>query len=317
MARAVTDPRELLQRLELPRSLLPAARAAARSFGLRVPHSYLALMRKGDANDPLLRQVLPIGEELQETPGFSDDPVGDLQAAQGTGILSKYAGRSLLLASAACAVHCRYCFRRAFPYRPHLAGRKGWQHSLESLRHHPDVTEIILSGGDPLTLDDGRLSALIADLDRISHLRRLRIHTRLPVVIPRRITTGLIDSLAGSRLQPVMVLHFNHPRELTEDVTERLKELRITCTLLNQSVLLRGINDDVTTLTQLSERLFDASVLPYYLHLLDRVRGAAHFEVGETEACSLMSALRTELPGYLVPRLVQEWPGEPAKTLIA
>ena len=317
MARAITDPRELLQLLELPLSLLPAARAAARSFGLRVPRSYLALMKKGAADDPLLRQILPVHEELRETPGYCDDPVGDLGAVQGAGILAKYAGRSLLLASAACAVHCRYCFRRAFPYGEHLAGRHGWHQSLETLRRRPDVSEIILSGGDPLSLDDSRLAELIADLGDIPHLQRLRIHTRLPVVIPRRITPGLIDTLGNSRLRPVMVLHFNHPRELADPVSERLAGLRPVCPLLNQTVLLRGVNDDVATLAQLSERLFDSGVLPYYIHLLDRVQGAAHFEVDEAAARTLMAALRRALPGYLTPRLVKEQEGEPAKTLIA
>jgi len=317
MARCVTDPLELLQQLELPLSLLPAARAAARSFGLRVPRSYLALMRKGAVDDPLLRQILPLQEELQESPGFSDDPVGDLGAARGAGLLSKYQGRSLLLTSAACAIHCRYCFRRAFPYGEHLAGRQGWHQSLETLRRSPEVSEIILSGGDPLALDDGRLAQLIDELQKIPHLRRLRIHTRLPVVIPGRITPALIDTLAGSRLRPVMVLHFNHPRELAEPVSERLAELRPVCSLLNQAVLLRGVNDDAETLAQLSERLFDSGVLPYYIHLLDRVQGAAHFEVDETTARSLMVTLRQTLPGYLTPRLVKEQEGEPAKTLIA
>jgi len=316
MAGSVTDPRELLQRLELPLSLLPGARAAARRFGLRVPHSYLALMRKGALDDPLLRQVLPLGEELKEAPGYDDDPVGDLAAAQGSGILSKYAGRSLLLTSAACAVHCRYCFRRAFPYGEHLAGHQGWQRALEILRRSPDVREIILSGGDPLSLDDSRLASLFSDLEGIPHLRRLRIHTRLPVVIPRRITAELTEIIARSRLRPVMVLHFNHPRELEGGTAEHLAELRPLCTLLNQTVLLRGVNDAVPTLAQLSEGLFDAGILPYYVHLLDRVRGAAHFEVGEKEARSLMTALRDRLPGYLVPRLVKEIQGQPAKTLI-
>lgn len=317
MARAITDPRELLQCLELPPSLLPAAREAARSFGLRVPRSYLALMNKGAADDPLLRQILPVQEELRKAPGYCGDPVGDVAAVQGAGLLAKYAGRSLLLASAACAVHCRYCFRRAFPYAEHPAGHHGWHQSLETLRRRPDLSEIILSGGDPLSLDDGRLAGLIADLDRIPHLRRLRIHTRLPVVIPRRITSGLIDTLGSSRLRPVMVLHFNHPRELDGQISERLAGLRPVCPLLNQSVLLRGVNDDVTTLARLSERLFDSGVLPYYIHLLDRVQGAAHFAVDEAVARALMVTLRRMLPGYLTPRLVKEQEGEPAKTLIA
>lgn len=317
MARAVTDPEELLWRLDLPRSLLPGARAAARDFGLRVPPAYLDLMRKGDPYDPLLRQILPIAAELRETPGFSEDPVGERKAAQGAGVLSKYRGRSLLIASAACAVHCRYCFRRAFPYVAHQAGRNDWRDALDVLRSHTDTSEVVLSGGDPLSLDDARLARLTSALEVIPHLRRLRIHTRLPVVVPRRITPALTRLLGATRLQTVVVLHFNHPQELEGEISHLLSRLRPVATLLNQSVLLRGVNDDVATLSRLSERLFDTGVLPYYLHLLDRVQGAAHFQVAEDVAKGLTDELRCRLPGYLAPRLVKEQGGAPAKILVA
>jgi EF-P beta-lysylation protein EpmB len=317
MAQAITDPEELLRRLDLPRSLLPGARIAARDFGLRVPQAYLELMHKSDPDDPLLRQVLPIADELRETPGFSDDPVGDCKAAQGAGMLSKYQGRTLLIASAACAIHCRYCFRRAFPYSEHQAGRNGWREALAILRHRTDISEVILSGGDPLAMDDARLARLTYALAEIPHLRRLRIHTRLPVVIPRRITPALIRLLGETRLRTAIVLHFNHPRELDGEISCLLERLRKVVTLLNQSVLLRGVNDDAGTLSRLSEHLFDTGVLPYYLHLLDRVQGAAHFQVTEGVARSLMDELRLRLPGYLTPRLVKEQEGAPAKTLVA
>jgi EF-P beta-lysylation protein EpmB len=317
MARTITDPEVLIRRLELPMELLPGARAAAHRFALRVPPAYLALMHRGDPTDPLLRQILACGRELVETPGFVDDPVGDLDALRGGGILSKYQGRALLIATAACAVHCRYCFRRAFPYTQHQAGRGGWHQALERLEADPDIHEVILSGGDPLSLDDGLLDTLLQGIEGIAHIRRLRIHTRLPVVVPRRVTPALVALLGRSRLGCVTVLHFNHPRELSDAARGALEALRPVCTLLNQSVLLRGVNDDVQTLAELNAALFDSQVLPYYIHLLDPVRGAAHFKVDEPRARQLMEGLRVRLPGYLVPRLVKEEPGTPAKTLIA
>lgn len=316
LSQAVSDPDELISLLHLPRDLLPSARAAARKFTLRVPRYFVGLMTPGDPGDPLLRQVLPVGDELREAAGFCDDPVGDRQATRNGGILSKYLGRSLLITSGACAINCRYCFRRAFPYSGHLATRNDWQDALAQLRSQPEDSEVILSGGDPLTLDDQRLEPLIQGLDDIPHLRRLRIHTRLPVVLPSRITPGLVRLLERSRLQVVVVLHFNHPRELPPATAEALRPLKTHCTLLNQSVLLRGVNDSADVLTQLSERLFDSAILPYYIHGLDRVKGAAHFDVDPQRASRLLDELRGRLPGYLVPRLVKEEPGKPSKTPI-
>lgn len=318
LAEAVTDPLELLRMLELDAGLLPGAREAARRFRLRVPRGYVTRMRRADPHDPLLRQVLPLGAECDTAEGFVTDPVGDLQAMQGQGLLHKYRGRVLLIATGACAIHCRYCFRRHFPYGTANAAEDGWAAALDYLHTHREIEEVILSGGDPLVLGDRRLSALVEALDGIAHLRRLRIHTRLPVVLPERVDAGLLAWLGSTRLQCIIVIHANHAQELDAAVAGALASLRATgATLLNQSVLLRGVNDDVPTLQRLSERLFELGVLPYYLHLLDRVQGAAHFEVPEAAARRLWGALAERLPGYLLPRLVREDPGAPHKTTLA
>jgi EF-P beta-lysylation protein EpmB len=313
MAAAVTDPARLLECLELPATLLPGAMAAARRFGLRVPPAYLALIRPGDPDDPLLRQILPRQAELEAVPGFVADPVGDLRAARGDGILHKYQGRALLLATPACAVHCRYCFRRAFPYAAHRPEAGTWQAAMDRLAADPGLREVILSGGDPLSLDDSRLARLVDAIGAIPQVRCLRLHTRLPVVIPGRITPSLIRLLGASRLRCVVVLHVNHPRELSAALRAGLERLRPVALLLNQSVLLRGVNDAAATLVELSEALFDSEVLPYYIHLLDRVDGAAHFAVPPVAARALIQQVRARLPGYLVPRLVREKAGAPAK----
>ena len=317
LARSITDPAELLRRLRLDPALLPAARAAAARFRLRVTLPWLARIRPGDPHDPLLRQVLPLGEELApQPPGFGPDPVGDLAAGRAPGLLHKYHGRALLITTGACAIHCRYCFRRHYPYGEHNASA-ALEDSLAYLRRRPDIKEFILSGGDPLMLGDARLAALLDALEALPHLRRLRLHSRLPVVLPQRITPTLVDRLAASRLAAVLVIHANHPREIDDSVTEALQALnRAGVRLFNQSVLLRGVNDDVDSLAELSERLFDSGVQPYYLHLLDPVAGAAHFEVPEAKARALHAALAARLPGYLLPRLAREQAGAPAKTLL-
>lgn len=314
LAEAISDPAELLRELALPATLLPAALAASRQFGLRVPRAYLTRMRKADANDPLLRQVLPLAEELEARTGFSRDPVGDLNAMRVPGLLQKYRGRVLLVTTGACAVHCRYCFRRHFPYADANPAGADWTHALEHIAADDSISEVILSGGDPLTMSDRRLADLATRLGRIPHLRRLRLHTRLPVVLPSRVDERLLDWLGKVPLQRIVVLHANHPNELdsaVHDAACRLADAGVS--LLNQAVLLRGINDSVTILEQLSERLFAAGVLPYYLHQLDAVEGAAHFAVDETSATELLRQLQNRLPGYLVPRLVRELPGAPAK----
>ena len=315
LARAITDPAELLRELELDPALLPAARAAAVRFPLRVPRGFVARMAKGDPDDPLLRQVLPLAAELEPAPGFVADPVGDRAAQAAPGVLHKYHGRALLIVTGACAVHCRYCFRREYPYAEAHAGTDEWRPALAYLAGDPSLREVILSGGDPLSLSNRRLDTLLAELDRIPHLERLRVHSRQPIVLPERVDEELLAGLTRTRLRPVLVVHANHPREIDDTVRAALARLAAAgVTLLNQAVLLRGVNDSAAVLAELSETLFAARVLPYYLHLLDPVRGAAHFDMKETEASAIMKTLRQRLPGYLVPRLVRERPGQPAKT---
>jgi EF-P beta-lysylation protein EpmB len=317
LARAVTDPVELLELVGLGPEWLDAARQAAARFPLRVPRPFVARMRRGDPADPLLRQVLPLAAELADVPGYVQDPVGDLAAAAGAGVLRKYAGRALLVATGACAVHCRYCFRREFPYADELASAGQWRGAVDAIRADPGVTEVILSGGDPLSLADHKLAALTDALADVPHVRRLRVHTRHPIVLPSRVDDGLLAWLARLPWPVTFVLHANHAAELDVEVAAavaRLREARVH--VLNQAVLLRGVNDSVAALAALSERLFETGALPYYLHVLDRVRGSAHFEVPEDEARRLHAALTRTLPGYLVPRLVREVPGAPSKVSI-
>jgi EF-P beta-lysylation protein EpmB len=298
--------------------LLSDAREAAKQFPLRVPRGYLSRMRKGDPHDPLLRQVLPLADELEEVPGFTVDPVGDLDASTAPGVLHKYHGRVLLTTTGACAVHCRYCFRRHFPYGEENPGRQNWQAAIQYLQHHPEVEELILSGGDPLMLDTSQLEQLCQRLRTLPRLKRLRLHTRLPVVLPERIDDTLLDWLRQLPWQVVMVIHSNHPAEIDATVADALSKLhQNNVTQLNQSVLLRGINDDAETLHMLHETLFLHHVQPYYLHLLDKVAGAAHFDVGQQNAEQLLAELRQISPGYLVPRLVREIEAMPYKIPIA
>lgn len=315
LADAITDPTELLSVLGLDPSSLAGMQAAARDFPLRVPRGFVARMRRGDPFDPLLLQVLPTAAELIAQAGFGTDPVGDLDSRQGDGLLQKYAGRALLIATGACAVHCRYCFRRHFPYAAETASSHAWQGALDQLAADPTVHEVILSGGDPLSLSDRRLTQLTTALQTIPHIKRLRIHTRQPIVLPERVDAGLIDWLGGVALQKVVVLHVNHAQEIDGTVVKACRDLAgAGATLLNQSVLLAGVNDTVAALSDLSEALIAAGVLPYYLHVLDRVSGASHFEVQERVACDLVDQLVARLPGYLVPKLVREVPGMPSKT---
>jgi EF-P beta-lysylation protein EpmB len=318
LADAVTDPAELLSILRLDPALLSAARRSAEAFPLRVPRGFIARMRSGDARDPLLAQVLPLDAELQPMPGFTADPVGDLGSRAANGVLHKYRGRALLIATGACGVHCRYCFRRHFPYSEETAASDGWHAALDYLRADTSIGEVLLSGGDPLSLSDRRLAELSEGLQAIPHIRRLRIHTRQPIVLPERIDDSFCRWFTGVRLQKVVVLHVNHANEIDDAVRAACVKLReCGATLLNQSVLLKGVNDSADALTALSESLFAAGVLPYYLNLLDRVHGAAHFEVDAATALSLHRDIAARLPGYLVPKLVQEIPGAPSKTPVA
>lgn len=311
----ITDPEELLALLELDRSLLAGARKAGALFPLRVPYSFARRMRKGDPDDPLLRQVLGGAEETNSAPGFSQDPLDEQAFSPVPGVLHKYAGRVLLMASNVCGVHCRYCFRRHFPYQEHSLPGAGLEQAMAWLREQKDVDEVILSGGDPLVLSERRLIKLVSELSHLPWLRRIRIHTRQPVVMPESVTTGLVEALAAVPQSVVVVIHANHPQELDETVGRALAPLREAgITLLNQSVLLAGVNDDEEVLAALSESLFQVGVMPYYLHLLDPVAGAAHFQVDPGAAKHLHRGLRARIPGYLVPRLVREVPGEPAKS---
>lgn len=318
LRQAFSRPAELLEFLELDPALPSLDFSRLRDFPLRVPRGFAERMRKGDPNDPLFLQVWPGAKEAIAMPGFVRDAVGDMDAALGDGVLHKYQGRALLITTGACAVHCRYCFRRHFPYGESLAARSHWRPALDQLAADPSIVEAILSGGDPLSLSDDRLGELLLGLEQIPHLRRIRFHTRQPIVLPERVDSGLLKLLAGLRLDKVMVLHANHPNELDASVQAACRDLRDAgLLLLNQSVLLAGINDNADTLAQLHERLFHFGVLPYYLHLMDRVEGAAHFEVPEPRAAQLMRELSGRSPGYLVPRLAREIAGEPAKTWIA
>ena len=315
LAEAINRPEELLAALGLPAELLAGARAASRLFDLRVPRGLLARMRHGDANDPLLRQVLPLGDELDEAQGFVSDPLDEAAARRAPGLLQKYQGRALLIATEACAVHCRYCFRREFPYSEQVdSGGPRWSAALEAITRDSSIEEVILSGGDPLSLSDARLTQLTDAIGHIAHVRRLRIHTRQPVVLPSRVDAGLLTWLGGTRLPVVMVLHANHPNEIDPEVRAACAALKSAgATLLNQSVLLKGVNDDVEILQRLSVALVEAGVVPYYLHLPDRVRGTAHFDVAEETARALLDALMARVSGYLVPRLVREVPGAASK----
>ncbi len=317
LARAVTEPQELLALLGLGEAWRGPAEAAARLFPLRVPRGFVARMRRGDPYDPLLRQVLPLAGELDMVDGYGLDPVGDHAALRAPGVLQKYQGRVLLTTTGACAVHCRYCFRRHFPYSEANASSDHWQGALRHIAGDPSLQEVILSGGDPLSLSDRRLAEFVQALARVPHVERLRLHTRLPIVLPERVTPELMTWLGGSRLRTVVVVHANHAREIDAAVAGACARLAAGgAMLLNQSVLLRGVNDQPDALAALSERLFEIGVLPYYLHQLDRAQGTAHYEVPDAEAQALHAALAARLPGYLVPRLVREVAGAPGKTLL-
>jgi EF-P beta-lysylation protein EpmB len=312
---ALTDPAALLAALGLESLASRVIHPGRDAFPMRVPRPFVARMRRGDPHDPLLRQVLPLDDELRPMPGFVDDAVGDLAARDAPGVIRKYQGRALLVATGSCAVNCRYCFRRHFPYAEETAAAGRWREALDWVRAHPDVDEVILSGGDPLSLSTARLAELAEGLAAIPHVRRLRIHTRLPIVLPARVDADLAEWLQGLPWPVVVVIHANHANEFDDAVDASLARLRAAgAMLLNQSVLLAGVNDGVDALASLSERMFAAGVLPYYLHVLDPVRGAAHFDVPDDEARRLVATLRSRLPGYLVPRLVREIPGADAKT---
>ena len=311
---AVRDPRELLDLLGLDRLAPRLSDEAMVQFPLRVPRGFVARMRRGDPRDPLLRQVLPLDDEMRPMPGFGLDAVGDGAAKTAPGVIQKYRGRALLVATGSCAIHCRYCFRRHFPYAEETAARDGWREAVDLIRQDASIEEVLLSGGDPLSLSNGKLAELTGALADIPHLRRLRIHSRLPIVVPERVDDGLMGWLTALPWPVTLVVHANHANEFDGTVDAALGRLRAAGVhLLNQAVLLRGVNDSVDALAALSERGFRAGVLPYYLHQLDRVAGVAHFEVDDAHARALHAGLAARLSGYLVPRLVREIPGDTGK----
>lgn len=317
LKQAITDPQQLLDLLALDPQLLAPAQQAAALFPLRVPLSFVARMRKGDMTDPLLRQVLPLGYELEEVAGFVADPLAEKNANPLPGLLHKYHGRVLLTVTGTCGVNCRYCFRREFPYGDNKPGSQGWEKAIDYIAADTSIREVIFSGGDPLMATDTYLAKLVQNIAQIPHVTTLRIHTRMPIVMPERVTEELITWFTATRLHPVMVVHCNHANEINGAVHNAMQSLRqARVTLLNQSVLLKGVNDSVESLVHLSRTLFDSGVLPYYLHLLDRVRGAAHFEVSAAVAKQLIGEMTLLLPGYLVPKLVQEVPGMGAKQFV-
>ncbi len=316
LANVFREPAELLQYLNLPGSLLNGANAASSSFTLRAPRGYCQRIEKGNPNDPLLRQILPLDAELIEDQHFKLDPVGDLAAMEVPGLLHKYHGRVLIITTAACAVHCRYCFRRHFPYQENRA-EQNWQTAIDYICANSDIHEVILSGGDPLSLTESKLKDLTDKLLNIPHIKTLRLHTRQPIVLPERINNEFLSWLDSLPWKIVMVLHCNHANEIDAAVASALEQLQQhQVTLLNQSVLLAGVNDDAEVLINLSKKLFSHHVLPYYLHQLDKVQGAKHFAVNDEKALQLLNEIRQRLPGYLVPKLVEENAGEKSKTAI-
>ena len=316
LANAIREPAELLRYLELPESLLEGTIAANNSFALRVPLGFCQRIEKGNPHDPLLRQILPIQEELLTAEDFILDPVGDQAALQAPGLLHKYQGRVLIITTPACGVHCRYCFRRHYPYQENRS-EQNWQEAIDYIRANPDVHEVILSGGDPLSLTESKLKNLTDKLKNIPNIKTLRLHTRQPIVLPERVNNAFLNWLDSLPWKIVVVLHCNHANEIDTSVAEALNKLQQhQVTLLNQSVLLAGVNDEAGTLVKLSEKLFENNVMPYYLHLLDKVQGAKHFYVEKQKASQLLNQVRQCLPGYLVPKLVEEKPEEKSKITV-
>ncbi|WP_217522862.1 EF-P beta-lysylation protein EpmB [Vibrio metschnikovii] len=314
LANGISDPEQLLTQLAIDPSPWQSGFKARALFAQRVPQSFVERMEKGNPHDPLLRQVLPLSDEFIIHPGYSTDPLEEQNNAT-PGLLHKYRNRCLLIVKGGCAINCRYCFRRHFPYQDNKGNKSVWQQSLDYIAQHRQLNEVILSGGDPLMAKDHELGWLIEQIAAIPHIKRLRIHSRLPVVIPARITDELVSLCAETRLQVILVTHINHANEINAELSQQLARLRaVQVTLLNQSVLLKGVNDSVPAQVALSEALFDAGVLPYYLHVLDKVQGAAHFYVSDEQARAIIAGLIEQVSGYLVPKLTREIGGRPSKT---
>lgn len=306
---AVTDPFELFNLLELDREWLNAALLAGRTFSLKVPRAFINQIKKRDLNDPLLKQVLPVADELLSVPGYSKDPLHEKEFNPVPGLLHKYQGRVLLTLSGTCAINCRYCFRRHFDYPENNPGQAGWDKAVQYIAANKTISEVILSGGDPLIVNDHSLKKLTEKLGGLSHIKRLRIHSRLPIVLPERITPALIEAITQPSFKTILVVHCNHPQELYLEVKQKMEMLTaVGVVLLNQSVLLKGINDDPEILIELSEKLFEFGIQPYYLHALDKVQGAAHFDLEDIIAKKIHMQVMNRLSGYLVPKLVIEKP---------
>jgi len=312
---AITNPQELITLLNLDMDLLEKAQAAAKLFPLKIPRGFLARIKKNDPDDPLLLQFLPLGFELEEHPFFSKDPLKELNFNPVNGLLHKYHGRVLLTLTSVCAINCRFCFRRHFPYEKNNPGTAGWEKTLEYIAKDSSISEVILSGGDPLVANDHLLDQFTKKLCAIRHIKRLRIHSRLPIVLPERICDELLAWIKDLPLKVILVTHTNHPNEINHEVTHAIDKLKnINVTLLNQSVLLKNVNDNAQTLIELSEKLFEIGILPYYLHILDKVQGSAHFDLPREKAFALHQEMAIRLPGFLVPKLVCEQPGAKAKS---
>ncbi|KTD62337.1 EF-P beta-lysylation protein EpmB [Legionella shakespearei] len=314
LAMGFTSATDLLTFLELP---IQDPGLAEKQFPSRIPQGFAERMQKSNPQDPLLLQVLASTAELEQVEGYVLDPLVEADANPVKGLIHKYHGRVLLTVTGICAVNCRYCFRRHFPYQANNPGRNGWHEVYEYIARDPSITEVILSGGDPLLASDLVLAELIRNLENIPHLQTLRIHTRIPVVLPERVHDELVQMLHTSRLRKVVVLHCNHAQELDDSVQQACLTLKNAgCHLLNQSVLLAGVNDDPHVLAALSHTLFAYGVMPYYLHVLDKVNGAAHFDLPFSRVQAIYHQLQTLLPGYLLPRLAREEPGKASKTLL-
>ena len=316
LRQVITDPKQLLSLLEIDSSEYLQHFKAKKLFPVRVPLPYIKRMKKNDIHDPLLKQVMPLSSEFVISDGFNTDPLQEHDTVA-EGLLHKYKNRVLMIVKAGCAINCRYCFRRHFPYQENSPNKKRWQQALNYIANQKDISEVIFSGGDPLMASDEHLTWLVEQIEIIPHVKRLRIHTRLPLVIPSRITNGLVNLLSNTSLKATMVLHINHSNEIDDEFAQAIEPLRnARIPLFNQSVMLNGVNDNAKTLCNLSEKMFDIGIIPYYLHLFDPVQGAAHFDVNEERAVSIANEMLASLPGFLMPKLVREIAGQTNKTPI-
>ncbi|RLA58559.1 MAG: EF-P beta-lysylation protein EpmB [Gammaproteobacteria bacterium] len=318
LSESICSVEALLELVQLDKTQLSGCQQAAADFPLRVPRAFLSRMEPGNPADPLLMQVLPLESELTPSAGFIPDPLDEAAHNPVPGLVHKYRNRVLLIVSPTCAVNCRYCFRRHFPYGENRQNRQQWRRALAYIENDLNINEVIYSGGDPLAANDQFLSWLTKSIAAISHVKRLRVHTRMPVVIPSRIDSQLLGWMAATRLKPIVVLHINHGNEIDGRVKRAVRQLLDSgLTVLNQTVLLNGVNDNAGVLVELSEALYESGVMPYYLHLLDPVQGAGHFQVSDRRALQIYRDMQAALPGYLVPKLVREHAGASSKTILA